>query len=739
MRYDIQGHGSFRNTGIAQSNFEQTIGYQVIRNSNVLLRCYSRFLVIGALRHRFLHVGTWLVLKGKTVALAAAVSLCSIGFVIYLASGVWRNAPSEDVESNDRAERADYRSVFDKPDDAVELSALECLEIMKQAYELRDTFRVHYHGLYAVEHLKGEELPLLIELMEDEDGDEWSTLRLVALIRGSVVDPEGLMQLMNSLEEGDKVMGVIQNLFRYWAKADPEGVIRFSLESNDRIRRFVYSGLQMSGSAEVAAFLQQNMDFFQQNGSAALDASSLAELESAIATELWREDLEQFAQLLVRGYNRNPSQAMEIALGISDLGVRKQLVEQVLSWSSWPSPVEGMQWLARLDDDLLSAQQHRNILVGFASRSNAANLKGTIQWMRKNLSRGDYVIAVQQMHPRDAAMAKAFLDPNVLRAIPNSSFKKRTISNSVSRWAQEEPEAATQWAERNLEGADFQAFQSNRIHSVMNTEGFHAALEMVDSLESEYSKTQVLNSIAHSWMNRNPTEMLDWVFGLEDVEQSYSLLKQVSSTWTEVDLDGARAFAENLPQGELKSEYMQRIFHHLNQYDPVSAMEVAARMEDDGTRSRAISQSLNQIASENPQLAMEFAMEISSSENEARVFSSTITNQWARYAPEESLYYFNAVEDATIRSSGVAQSIGFLMQEDLPGAIEFVAENDFGNRDQVILQLANGVRNSGSNERVEEVRLLIDTMSDEHMAKRVNEALDAEMRSRLFSVGRAGG
>jgi hypothetical protein len=156
-------------------------------------------------------------------------------------------------------------------------------------------------------------------------------------------------------------------------------------------------------------------------------------------------------------------------------------------------------------------------------------------------------VAFRSLVESDQAAAAAALD-----ALPSSRHRQQLAPQLASAWVSEDAEAALTWARDSLEGRA----QTRGFEAILR-EGedldFASQLELANTLPGINNGAKV--AFAERWAANDPAAAAQWAVDLG----STSALGKVARRWGNADVDGLEAFAESLPEGELRGVVNERL------------------------------------------------------------------------------------------------------------------------------------------------------------------------------------
>lgn len=147
--------------------------------------------------------------------------------------------------------------------------------------------------------------------------------------------------------------------------------------------------------------------------------------------------------------------------------------------------------------------------------------------------------------------------------------------------------------------------------------------------------------------------------------------------WVDADPASAKAYAQQLPYGDTRKEFLHSISNKLVKDDLASAWQMAQDEPDEFFRGKLLEGCLKAIADKNPKEAIQLALEVDGSG--PPVYMEQVMNTWMWDQPEAALAYAMSMSDGPVQRSAI---VGYLRKEsdDIP----------FEAARQLIDSLANG-------------------------------------------------
>ncbi len=131
---------------------------------------------------------------------------------------------------------------------------------------------------------------------------------------------------------------------------------------------------------------------------------------------------------------------------------------------------------------------------------------------------------------------------NWIEKAPPSPEREAAGAAVVEAWAKQDPRAALEWLQDNLQGGRPQAFAG--VAAALAGKGIDAAKQLLDAMPPGSSRDAVVAVIASRWAEKDIKSAAAWVTSLPEGDAGRrQAFQQMSWQWAEKDLDSAAAFA----------------------------------------------------------------------------------------------------------------------------------------------------------------------------------------------------
>ena len=566
------------------------------------------------------------------------------------------------------------------------LSAEECIQKIESIYETRDVFRVHLETGLAAKELAGSEFAAVMNGVLGRTGDQWFVIKLIILLEWARMNPDAML---NYVDTKVRDYRLVAGLFQYWADADLASVLNSVGKLGDYAK-----------GAAVAGLEGLNIEFINQEllerglGRRSHDQEkNRKNLEAALADRMYVENIDGFANLLLRAHYNDPKKALDIALSVSNERIRKKLLG-VVARMRWADIGEGLNTMGTLygSGQIASRNDYLKLLSNIVSSVGPRQFQETLDWLSGNLQGTDLtnVVKLAQQRGFGSSNPRQLLESTIFGDIPDSIEKRNMISNLVQNWAHQDWQAAVEWLDTVPPYTDTTHLRGNMIGTIFQQSGPEPAIQFFDQLSP--SDQQIgIDNLASSWGRQDPLGFVSWALGLESPELWEKALSRVGNRWAEVDIEGARYFSDSLPEGNMKHEFQRSIGRRLTVADPIQAIEYASGIQDTNTARNVENTALARWAKAEPKAAMDYLREVYVAD-EMRLMhgAMSVANAWGGRDPEEAINYFqNLDSDLAQREASVAV-VNQWANQDLASAVKFVMEEANENtRDHVLRGLAN--------------------------------------------------
>ena len=248
-------------------------------------------------------------------------------------------------------------------------------------------------------------------------------------------------------------------------------------------------------------------------------------------------------------------------------------------------------------------------------------------------------------------------------------------SGVVSAWAQNDPEGAWDWYQKQDPDSGGGPFGGGRSMAVMGIisslamKDVDLAFERIASIEGQQDRQMALQGLGQAiWDEGRRSEILAKINSLEDGDEKTQARSSVVTQWTQIDPEGALEWAATL-EDEDRSATVKQIAQSLTWSDPERSGELLlSEPKSPEERSQAYASTVSSWAFNDPNGAGEWLgrQEQSPELDQAR---QQFSNSVMQKDPESAMAWANAVSDEDQRSSAV-QGIYFQWRAKDPAAAD---------------------------------------------------------------------
>ncbi|HEV7868947.1 MAG TPA: hypothetical protein VGO90_14765 [Chthoniobacteraceae bacterium] len=295
----------------------------------------------------------------------------------------------------------------------------------------------------------------------------------------------------------------------------------------------------------------------------------------------------------------------------------------------------------------------------------------------------------------EAAMAAA-------QALPNTSERHRSVSAVLGSWIDKDPRAAEQWVNALPAGLLKRAAWETLIEALAINDPPHA-LALLQKLPFTWSSGgQAVNSIFDAWVGSNPREAAAYASQLPLGELRTAALDRVGKQWARIDLRQALAWAEAIPNqkfevqefGSYGLEPINSVLRRWVETDSVAAVRWLEQLPEGDKRAALISSACTFLrsATATPQVAMQLAQLLPEGAKRDEALQE-FAQQIASEEPAMALMWIRSESDPERRRIILSGILSEVSGDDLHKALEFTGSlGPTGREDLISIQSANGQR-----------------------------------------------
>jgi hypothetical protein len=185
--------------------------------------------------------------------------------------------------------------------------------------------------------------------------------------------------------------------------------------------------------------------------------------------------------------------------------------------------------------------------------------------------------------------------------IEDEKSRKQAISSLVGAWANNDPQAAHKWIMTSLEGESRNASLNSLIQSLSHQD-YTTALQYYqeatanlppETIEKNFGSTA--SQIASNWVQHDPKAAGQWVLSLPEGQARSNSIQRMVDDMGDYDIKGAAEFVNTLAAGKERDQAVGSLVSDLGyQGDPESAFDWAASIGDASKRESSVRNAANQ-------------------------------------------------------------------------------------------------------------------------------------------------
>lgn len=477
-----------------------------------------------------------------------------------------------------------------------------------------------------------------------------------------------------------------------------------------------------------------------------------ARLNEALARRKGNQGYELINGLYQKWVEKDRPAALNHALGLEGKDRKTALTAVLNAWAA-RDPYETLAWIEEHDktDETRSAlynvfrtiaQTDPEEAIALAER-NITSSNG-----RVNFNTG-YLYAIWAETDPRAAATKAL-------AIPNSQERSGALWSLASAWAQADPAAAWDWGLTLERAGDRNAVFRNIISAVTNDGDTSQAIAFLDSLPPGQGRSEAMQQVASVLANSDPEEAFAFVMQHAANDRDRQAVSNVLQQWARSDptrafdialneleprnarrnalqsvineaanrdpalaremleklegkdleniaysaanalarndREGALAWAEGLPEGDLKGNALSSIFSDWGREDPLQAVMYGSKIEDAKVRQRSLGNALSAWAYQDAVEAMTWAVENLAKEDQETLIPQSLLYQWVDQDAKAASEWVAALPEGNLRNRSVSNLVSSWANTDLVATGEWIKQLPKGeSRDEAAQRYASAV------------------------------------------------
>ncbi|MDQ3621384.1 MAG: hypothetical protein M3463_02705 [Verrucomicrobiota bacterium] len=293
-------------------------------------------------------------------------------------------------------------------------------------------------------------------------------------------------------------------------------------------------------------------------------------------------------------------------------------------------------------------------------------------------------------------------------ALPPDARRNSALSGIASALARKDPAAAIRFLDQHL---DSKASQGSSPFSAVLTEwakkDFNAAAQYALGVQDRELRRNLVRSLSYS-QSRDPQELLAWANGIDDRELRSQVTSSAISNWANRDPQAALTYVRTLPLSE-QNRHIQSVISGLARRDIAEARRVLEEMPEGRARSSALNALMSAWIGEDANAAMTYAKSLP--EGTARVSAiSQVAQQVSERDHMAALELAQLLPAGSQRRSVMYQVASRWGRSDPKAAAEYFLQNPTGDDayDSPLQSIAQSWASSNPRELLEWGRALPD-------------------------------
>lgn len=315
--------------------------------------------------------------------------------------------------------------------------------------------------------------------------------------------------------------------------------------------------------------------------------------------------------------NQSPEEAIALANELLPRQARASVMESVYVWWVMQEPQAARAWLNQLTDASLKRSLEQSEISSLIHNNPHEAIRKILEKPQLMAQNSHMFSRLAQSDPRAAVEA--------VMKLPEGRSRNNAIASLASGWAESEPEAAIQWLRQLPPGtARNEAFQ-RALYSQARQDPQRAIETASTELSAGWERTNLINNAVSNWFHTDPVAAEKWVNSLSDPE------------------------LRNNAKGALISA--------LAEQDPHEAIR---QLKAEPELLRNANSLFSRIASTDPKLAAELALNFPATGSERQRIISSVVSSWTNLDPQAALAWIESLppgggtqrSDAAIPESG---------------------------------------------------------------------------------------
>ena len=529
-------------------------------------------------------------------------------------------------------------------------------------------------GIVIAEIARTDLAAALAILNRTEDVNDY---RMIARSIAASGPPGAADALLSAAEQRSDGTGLLDyhQMYLQWARKDfPAAIARFDqLPKNGSHRS---SALQAIGQTITAENLDSAMTLFHQ-------------LER-------HHERQAFINASVHSLAlHSPEKALELLNEYGDATQRHNVLNGMFTQWFSTDPEKAKAWV-----ESLPARDRMSAL-----RNSAYNDNLDRDWLAAQIE--TFPANHQSKNLADnLAQRWAESDPQAatewLNSLPASRSNPWSRQNIAQRWAEKDPAAAAAYfAQRPItdgNGGRTAGLIAGAL-ARQDPEGALAWLETLD-IANEEARVGTTAAMLDGWAQGDPEAAGTYALSLDDADQRRDAIVSLARGWSQNDPGSARAWIDALEDPQLRHQALGSHIESVAALDPAGAAEIFTEISAglaDGDPPNQLRNSVKQIASHwaqvDPQAAAEWASTLPPETHDPGKTFSLIVQTWAEYEPREASEWLSTLDEGPERDGSVFTLVSTIAPHDPEGAFAWATTiGDPSNRDQAVQRTINNWR-----------------------------------------------
>ena len=554
-------------------------------------------------------------------------------------------------------------------------------------------------------------LAALIELTGDNWNAQDSIVFLQAIERLGAEEIAAMMIDLKSLDPNDARRYRLGNaLIIRWAAIDPDGAWDAAMQFDDNNLK------QQMISRVVGEISRSDLGKARQMLSGIKDQKTKQTALYAFLDQAVSADPEEAFRVLTsdskNSRNYNHYQALfqkwakddpEAAIAKLDLIKGTSDRQQALLGIAVALVTSDPQRALDLLDGMPPGQGRGSMLASITATWMRHDSDAAIAWIN-SLPAADQSKALQngcwQLIQDDPAKAA-----KLLSSLPANNQTSGQFSNLASQWAQQDLEAAREWAESLPSGRTREQAMNGIVNTMAQTDPAKAAAILGGEVVTNRNYYQV-GMIVGEWIKTDQTAALAWLDGLDlrgDVQRNVH--SQFLQNWVNEDAPAASRYALGIQDEKSRQQAIGSLIGAWGRNDPQAAREWIMTSLEGESKNTSLNSLIRSLSQQDYTTALQYYQEATANlppETIEKTFGSTasqIASNWVQYDPKAAGQWVMSLPEGETRSNSIRSMVDDLGDYDVKGAAEFVNTLAVGKeRDQAVGSLVSDLGNQGDPE-----------------------------------------